>query len=138
VHFNHPDSAWVFANQPEGSQTVQKISKHQDNWFAANQNIVTFDGALSQGRPVNMTAISDNEFLMANASPLMQVSFIKFSELGLNGEVKAQPWWLTAGSQTMKTFVEDPDFPGVSKIKIGPSKCVVALGNVIRAYSFDI
>ena len=93
---------------------------------------------MTKGNPVNMTAISENNFLMANASPLMQVSFIKFNELGAKEEETADQWWLTAGSQTTKTFVEDPDFPGVSKIRITPSKCVVALGNVIRAYSFDI
>jgi hypothetical protein len=56
----------------------------------------------------------------------------------MRGELRADIWWLTAGSSSVKTFVEDPDFPGISKIKITPGKLVVALGNVIRAYSFDI
>ena len=85
-----------------------------------------------------MTAISSNSFLMAAASPLMQVSFIKLNELGNKGERNADHWWLTTGTSSFKTFVDDPNFPGVSKIKITPNKLVVALGNVIRAYSFDI
>ena len=49
------------------------------------------------------------------------------------------PYYLTLGSKSVKTFMPDPDFPeGASKIVITSSKVVVALGNVIRAYSFDL
>lgn len=85
-----------------------------------------------------MSAISENDVLMANASPEMGVSLIKLSELAEKGEQVADQWWLTAGSSAVKTFVADPDFPGISKVTITNSKLVVALGNVIRAYSFDI
>lgn len=47
--------------------------------------------------------------------------------------------YLTVASRSVKTNIPDPDYPeGVSKIVITPSKVVVALGNVIRAYSFDL
>lgn len=47
--------------------------------------------------------------------------------------------YLTVGSRTVKTNIADPDHPeGVSRMVITPSKVVVALGNVIRAYSFDL
>ena len=46
---------------------------------------------------------------------------------------------MTVASRSVKTNIPDPDYPeGVSKIVITPSKVVVALGNVIRAYSFDL
>ena len=49
------------------------------------------------------------------------------------------PYYLTVGSRTTKTNITDPDYPeGTSKLVITPAKVVVALGNVIRAYSFDI
>ena len=141
LHFcNKQDIAWVLANQPDGSQTALKLTRKYEKqsamWATDNTIIKTFTGEKSQRQPVNMTAISDNDFLMAHASPLMSVCFIKFSELNEKGV--AEPWWLTAGSQAVKTFVADPDFPGISKVKITPNKLVVAIGNVIRAYSFDI
>ena len=133
VHFSCDSNAWLFSNQPNGSQTAQKIMSDK-KWEYKGKNIVTYQSAQTQGRPVNMTAISENSFLMTNASPLMQVGFIKFSELNKKGLRNAELWWLTAGSQQVKTFIDDPDFPGISKIKITPNKLVVALGNVIRAY----
>ena len=47
--------------------------------------------------------------------------------------------YLTVGSRSVKTNIPDEDHPeGASRIVITPGKLVVALGNVIRAYSFDL
>ena len=47
--------------------------------------------------------------------------------------------YLTVGSRSVKTFIPDPDYPeGVSRLVITPGKVVVALGNLIRVYSFDL
>jgi len=48
------------------------------------------------------------------------------------------PYHLNTGSRSMKTNIPDPDFDGVSRIAVTSSKVVCALGNVIRAYSFDL
>ena len=49
------------------------------------------------------------------------------------------PHYLNVGSRTVKTYIPDPDYPeGVSRLVITPSKTVVALGNLIRVYSFDL
>ena len=54
-------------------------------------------------------------------------------------DVAKGPYYLTVGSRAVKTNLPDPDYPeGTSKIVITPAKVVVALGNVIRAYSFDL
>ena len=47
--------------------------------------------------------------------------------------------YLTVGSRSVKTNKPDPDYPeGVSRVVITPAKVCVALGNVIRFYSFDL
>ena len=47
--------------------------------------------------------------------------------------------YLTVGSRSVKTNLVDEDYPeGVSKLIITPAKVCVALGNVIRFYSFDL
>ena len=49
------------------------------------------------------------------------------------------PHYLTVGSRSVKTYLEDPDYPeGVSRLVITPGKVVVALGSLVRAYSFDL
>ena len=46
---------------------------------------------------------------------------------------------MTVGSRSVKTNLVDEDYPeGVSKLIITPAKVCVALGNVIRFYSFDL
>ena len=46
---------------------------------------------------------------------------------------------MTVGSRSVKTYIEDPDYPeGVSRLVITPGKVVVALGSLVRAYSFDL
>jgi len=47
-------------------------------------------------------------------------------------------WFLTAGSKSVKSYVEDPMKKGVSLININQTKIVVVLGNLIRVYSFDM
>ena len=48
-----------------------------------------------------------------------------------------EPYYINTGSRTIKSYIEDPDFQGVSRIAVTSSKVVCALGNLIRAYSFD-
>jgi len=48
-------------------------------------------------------------------------------------------YYMTVGSRSVKTNIADPDYPeGTSKLVMTHSKVIVALGNVIRAYSFDL
>ena len=54
-------------------------------------------------------------------------------------EMDKGAYYLTVGSRSVKTNIPDPDYPqGTSRLVMTHSKVVVALGNVIRAYSFDL
>ena len=47
--------------------------------------------------------------------------------------------YLNVASRSVKTYKADPEYPeGVSRVIITPNKLVVALGNLIRVYSFDL
>ena len=47
-------------------------------------------------------------------------------------------YYINTGSRSMKTYISDPEFEGTSRIAVTSSKVICALGNVIRAYSFDL
>ena len=53
-------------------------------------------------------------------------------------EIEKGPYCLNTGSRSIKTNIPDPDYDGVSRISVTSSKVVIALGNVIRVYSFDL
>ena len=52
--------------------------------------------------------------------------------------IEKGPYYINTGSRSMKTNIADPDYDGISRIAVTSSKVVCALGNVIRAYSFDL
>jgi hypothetical protein len=60
---------------------------------------------------------------------------VKFRRLG--GEEFKNPFFINAGSKTMKSYKDHPTKPGVSLVKATQNKIIVVLGNLIRAYSFD-
>ena len=51
---------------------------------------------------------------------------------------KMEPYYLNCGSKSIKSYIAHPEKPGVSIVKFSQSKIVAVLGNLIRAYSFDI
>ena len=52
--------------------------------------------------------------------------------------IEKGPYYINTGSRSLKTNIPDPDYEGISRIAVTSSKVVCALGNVIRAYSFDL
>ncbi len=53
------------------------------------------------------------------------------------GERFKNPFFINAGSKTIKTYKAHPTKPGVSLVKATQNKVIVVLGNLIRVYSFD-
>eukprot|EP00347_Sterkiella_histriomuscorum_P001391 403372215 len=51
---------------------------------------------------------------------------------------QADPFFINAGSKTIKTYIQHPEKPGVSIVKADGSKIIAVLGNIMRVYSFDI
>ena len=81
---------------------------------------------------VSQLAVSPAKKLLGNAAgSAVQIWNLNNMEQGAH--------YLTVGSRSVKTFIADPDYPeGVSRIVVTPGKVIVALGNLIRAYSFDL
>jgi len=81
------------------------------------------------GVHINSVDCSDNNLALA-------VRDVKVPVFLLPGmEVVSQ---MAAGSKTVKTNIDDPKRPGVSLVRITNSKYLVAMGNLLRVYSFDI
>ena len=81
---------------------------------------------------VSQLAVSTSKKLLGNAAGSC-VQIWNFNR------VAQGPHYLTVGSRSVKTNIPDPDYPeGVSRLVITPAKVVVALGNLLRVYSFDL
>ena len=81
---------------------------------------------------VQMFGLSPTNKLIANGNG-------KALQLWNLQDVQKGAWYLNIASKSVKTYKEDPEFPeGASRITITQSKLIVALGNLIRAYSFDL
>ena len=76
--------------------------------------------------------MSPGHHLLMNAlnEPVIQLWDVAAIEKGA--------YYINTGSRSIKTNIPDPDYDGVSRIAVTSSKVVCALGNVIRAYSFDL
>ena len=82
---------------------------------------------------INMTDVSENGLLIANATSDCSITFSRIDHFQKEGT-----WFLTAGSKAVKSYTEEPLRPGVSMIKVTPTKIIAVLGDLIRVYSFDI
>lgn len=91
------------------------------------------DGKNDKNKMINMTDVSEHGYLIANAMSDVSVTFSRLNHIEKEGT-----WFLTAGSKSVKSYVEDPMKKGVSLIKVNQTKIVVVLGNLIRVYSFDL
>eukprot|EP00352_Strombidinopsis_acuminata_P005130 CAMPEP_0176363788 /NCGR_PEP_ID=MMETSP0126-20121128/19349_1 /TAXON_ID=141414 ORGANISM="Strombidinopsis acuminatum, Strain SPMC142" /NCGR_SAMPLE_ID=MMETSP0126 /ASSEMBLY_ACC=CAM_ASM_000229 /LENGTH=83 /DNA_ID=CAMNT_0017720197 /DNA_START=1512 /DNA_END=1763 /DNA_ORIENTATION=- len=80
-----------------------------------------------------MTDLSENGLLIANATSDRSITFSRLDHFEKEGT-----WFLTAGSKAVTSFEPDPLKPGVSLIKITPTKIIAVLGDLIRVYSFDM
>lgn len=101
-------------------------------WSIEKSETAFVHDANKQVSHVSLLAVSDGGKLLANAIG----TSVQIWNLG---RLSQGAHYLTVGSRSVKTNMVDPDFPeGTSKIVVTQSKVVVALGNVIRAYSFDM
>ena len=105
----------------------------QEGW-SFTYNHQTFDQTRTSSKQakINKTALDPNNKLLMNAS---NEPFIQLYDLS---KLDQEPYYITTGSRTVKSYISDPDFEGVSRIAVTSSKVVCALGNIIRVYSFDI
>jgi len=102
------------------------------NWTIEKTEVGFTPDENKQVREVSMLALSPTKRMLANACGV-SVQIWNVNNIGQGAH------YLTVGSRTVSTNIVDPDYPeGVSRIVLTPGKVVVALGNVIRAYSFDL
>jgi hypothetical protein len=128
IHFAQPQvshgveeaTMWVNCVNSQDQKLMhirKQNAKDGSLWILeGHHNTFTKKAAGSARCRVNMTSISSNDQLIAHASPLMQVSFQKLADF--KKDWTNEPWWLTVGSQSVKTYREDPEYPGVNRITI--------------------
>ena len=73
-----------------------------------------------------------NKFLFASATTEGNIKLRRLAD------PKLEPYFINAGSKTIKTYIQHPTKPGVSLVKVDQNKIIAVLGNIIRVYSFDI
>jgi hypothetical protein len=73
-----------------------------------------------------------NNFLIARATSNANVKMVRLNN------IDEKPFFLNCGSRTVKSYLEHPTKKGVSLIKVSQNKIIVALGNLLRVYSFDL
>ena len=157
----------IVANGYDNTQTFTRVQKIHNKWQVVDKRCEELFANREGERQVEMVqlfAISANNRLVGNANgAAIQLFNIgtetekeqigmekvvvdgkesmvpKYAEKVVQEDAQKEAWYLNIASKTVKTYKEDPEFPeGASRITITQSKLIVALGNVIRAYSFDL
>mmetsp|Transcript_19787 Transcript_19787/g.18835 ORF Transcript_19787/g.18835 Transcript_19787/m.18835 type:complete len:204 (+) Transcript_19787:419-1030(+) len=128
VRFNlHDNALWgVFLLNTDDSR-IYKWNIDSKTRQLVEEGVITHNDSAKTINDIDM-----NQFVIGRATAEGEVKMVRLAALDESA------FYLNCGSKTIKTYLSHPRKPGVSMVKVAQSKIIVVMGNLIRAYSFDL